>query len=277
MSNPADLALERSQTLHWAWQLGVSALLGLLVGCAAGPAKPGPQANSAPPPPAAPAPAPAPATQTASQTALPAAVGQPPAPFEGEGWQPLFEGHTLKGWRETAFAGHGEVECRSGVLLLNMGDPFTGVNWTNEFPKMDYEVALDAMRVMGSDFFCGLTVPVGESFCSFVVGGWGGSLAGISSINGMDASENETTKFKQFENGRWYRIRLRVTEGRLEGWIDQEKLVDVVTKDKKISLRPGEIEMSKPFGLAAWQTSAALREIKLRRVNTPADPPKKFY
>ena len=113
----------------------------------------------------------------------------------------MFDGQTLAGWRETAFAGHGEVHCQDGVVVLSMGDPFTGINWTNEFPKMNYEVALDAMRVMGSDFFCGLTVPVGTNFCSLIVGGWGGSLVGISSLDGMDASENETTKFKNFESG----------------------------------------------------------------------------
>jgi hypothetical protein len=69
---------------------------------------------------------------------------------------------------------------------------------------------------------------------------------------------------------------LRVTRDRLEAWIDQEKLVDVVTTGKKISLRPGEIEESKPFGIACWQTGAALRQIKMRRVEQPADKPKKF-
>jgi hypothetical protein len=68
-----------------------------------------------------------------------------------------------------------------------------------------------------------------------------------------------------------------VTQGRIEGWIDEEKVVDVVTTEKKISLRPGDIELSKPFGLASWQTVSALREIKLRRVNTPADPVKRRY
>src|SRR6185503_15210351 len=149
---------------------------------------------------------------------------------------------TLKGWRETDFAGRGEVRCEAGLLALNMGDPFTGVNWTNEFPKINYEIALDAMRVSGSDFFCGLTVPVGESFCSLIVGGWGGSLVGISSLDGADASENETTKFMNLEQGRWYRIRMRVTEKKIEVWIDQDKLVDVVTTGKRISLRPGDIE-----------------------------------
>ena len=161
------------------------------------------------------------------------------------------------------------------MIVLNMGDPFTGLNWTNDFPKMNYEVALDAMRVSGSDFFCGLTVPVGDTFCSLIVGGWGGSLVGISSLDGMDASENETTKFVNFESGRWYRIRLRVMTTRIEAWIDNDKLVDQSIVGRKISLRPGEIEYSVPFGLATWQTTAALRNIKVRPLsggNAPTAP-----
>lgn len=176
----------------------------------------------------------------------------------------MFDGKTVTDWRETQFAGRGEVECQSGMILLKMGDPFTGINWTNDFPKINYEVALDAMRVSGSDFFCGLTVPVGTNFCSLIVGGWGGSLVGISSLDGADASENETTKFINFEQGRWYRIRLRVAAGRIQAWIDQDKVVDVVTTDRRISVRPGDIEMSEPFGISSWETSSALREIKFR-------------
>ncbi len=251
----------------------------LLAGCASqtensqspGPsnAAPAPATSVAPVPPAAPS-SPVPAASTAQTDELKTLAAKPAAPFEGEGWDSMFDGQSLTGWRVTDFAGHGAVECRSGLLLLNMGDPFTGVNWTNDFPKNNYEVALDAMRVMGSDFFCGLTVPVGDSFCSLIVGGWGGSLVGISSLDGMDASENETTKFVNFEPKRWYRIRLRVTPSRIQAWVDQERLINVDISDKRISLRPGEIEMSKPFGLASWQTGAALREIKYRPVSGPA-------
>jgi hypothetical protein len=218
---------------------------------------------------------PPPAVAAAAKDPLKDAAAKPSAPFEGEGWQSMSDGQTLTGWRATAFAGGGQVECRPGLLVLNMGDPFTGINWTNDFPKMNYEVALDAMRVTGSDFFCGLTAPVEGSFCSLIVGGWGGSLVGISSLDGRDASENETTKYVSFEQGRWYRLRLRITEDRIEVWIDKDKLINVVTTRKRISLRPGEIELSRPFGLASWQTTAALREIKMRRVEGPADPPPK--
>ena len=61
------------------------------------------------------------------------------------------------------------------------------------FPKVDYEVNLDAKRVAGNDFFCGITFPVGKRFCSLIVGGWGGATVGLSSIDGKDAAENETT------------------------------------------------------------------------------------
>jgi len=247
------------------WSLALFVGLVWVAGCASEPAKPAPQPTVRHEEPTVPPPA----VNAESKITLPPGATQPPAPFEGEGWQPMFDGQSLAGWRETPFAGRGEVRCQAGVILLDMGSPFTGINWTNQFPQVNYEVAFDAMRIMGSDFFCGLTVPVRDACCSLIVGGWGGSLVGISSLEGMDASENETTKFSNFESGRWYRIRLRVTEKRIEGWIDKEKLVNVVTADRKISVRPGDIELSQPFGLAAWQTAAAFREIKFRRVNGP--------
>jgi len=246
--------------------LALATALVLAAGCASQTAKPESQAPARQEEPTALSPP----TNAEPNVTLPPGAAQPPALFEGEGWQAMFDGQTLAGWREVPFAGHGEAHCQAGAVVLSMGDPFTGIAWTNDFPKMNYEVALDAMRVMGSDFFCGLTVPVGETFCSLIVGGWGGSLVGISSLDGMDASENETTRFANFESGRWYRIRLRVTEKKIEGWIDKEKLVDVAIGERKIALRPGDIEMCKPFGLAAWQTAAALREIRYRRVIGPA-------
>jgi len=235
------------------WSLALVAGLVWVAGCATGPVKPAPEPAMQ----HEEATAPSLATNAEVKITLPAGAAVPPAPFEGAGWETMFDGQTLTGWRETAFAGHGEVHCQDGVIVLGMGDPFTGINLTNDFPKMNYEVAFDAMRLTGSDFFCGLTVPVGTNCCSLIVGGWGGSLVGISSLDGMDASENETTKFASFEPGRWYRIRLRVSEQKIEAWLDEKKLVDVVTTGHRLSLRIGEIELSKPFGIASWATTAA--------------------
>jgi hypothetical protein len=252
--------------MRFGWSLALSTGLVWLAGCASEPARPAPQPAVQHEEPKAPAVAAAEETKIT----LPPGATKAPAPFEGEGWQGMFDSHSLAGWKEAPFAGHGDVHCQDGVIVVGMGNPFTGINWTNEFTKVNYEVAFDAMRVMGSDFFCGLTVPVADSFCSLIVGGWGGSLVGISSLDGMDASENEATKFVSFETGRWYRIRMRVTENKIQAWIDKDRLVDVDISEKKVSLRPGDIETSKPFGLACWQTAAAYREIKCRKVSGPA-------
>jgi hypothetical protein len=42
--------------------------------------------------------------------------------------------------------------------------------------------------------------------------------------------------------------------------------VDLETKDRRIGLRGGEIEESLPLGIAAYQTQAALRNIRLREI-----------
>ena len=208
-----------------------------------------------------------PATETETLTR---AATQPMPPLEGDGWRTLFDGKSLKGWRVTPFDEGGKVEVHNGLLSFTKGDPFVGVNYTNEIPKVNYEVVLDAMSISGGDFFCGLTFPVKDSFCSLIVGGWGGSVVGLSSLDGADASENETTQFVSFEAGRWYRIRLRVTEHKIEAWIEQKKVVDVVITGRKLSLRIGEILMSKPLGLASYSTSAVYRGIKIREVSEPA-------
>jgi excinuclease ABC subunit B len=49
----------------------------------------------------------------------------------------------------------------------------------------------------------------------------------------MDASENETTRMISFENGKWYRVRLRVVPDRIQAWLNDEALVDVDVTDVK--------------------------------------------
>ena len=125
------------------------------------------------------------------------------------GWQPLFDGKTLANWQTTKFAGDGGVTVENGQIILGTGRPLTGITWAGaELPTTNYEIALQAMRVEGRDFFAGVTFPVADSFCSLILGGWGGTVIGLSSINGMDASENETSQSMEFESGRWYNIRI---------------------------------------------------------------------
>ena len=58
------------------------------------------------------------------------------------------------------------------LQLLSDGESLTGVTWQGEPPaRMNYEIELDAQRVDGSDFFCGLTFPVNKTCASLICGG----------------------------------------------------------------------------------------------------------
>jgi hypothetical protein len=186
-------------------------------------------------------------------------------------WRPMFDGKALEGWKPTPFGGEGEVYVEDGRLVLDFGSSMTGVTYAGPFPKSNYEIRYEAMRVDGSDFFCGLTFPVGESHASLIAGGWGGAVVGLSSIDGKDASQNDTTQYMRFETGRWYKFRVRVTDARIQVWIDEKQIIDQPLEGKKISTRV-EVNLSKPLGFSTWETRGALRTIEYRTLGEPGDP-----
>ncbi len=179
------------------------------------------------------------------------------------GWKDLFDGKSLDRWTITQFGGQGKVFVDQGSIVLGMGEPMTGITWTGEFPKNSYEVTLEAMREVGNDFFCGLTFPVGDEFCSLILGGWGGGLVGLSSIDGHDASENETTRFMGFKRGQWYAVRVQVTDREIRAWLDGSRIVDVERDDHRFTVR-SEVRLSRPFGVATWLTTARVRNIRVK-------------
>lgn len=191
------------------------------------------------------------------------------APAQTGEWKSLFDGKTLEGWKDAAFARHGESKVEQGAIVLGLGQPLTGVNLAAAFPKTNYEVRFEAMRERGGDFFASLTVPVGESFATFVTGGWGGDIVGLSSIDGWDASDNETRSYFTFENGRWYTFQLQVTPEKIVGMIDGQVVFNPAITGRTISLRPGEIERSKPFGFASYNTIGRIRKVEYRLLRSP--------
>jgi hypothetical protein len=198
--------------------------------------------------------------------ALPICLGAVclPAQSQGETWRPMFDGSTLGSWRESPFTGKGKVETGAGSIHLLPGAPMTGVTWTGDFPKTNYEIRWESRRVQGNDFFSSLTFPVGEAFATWVTGGWGGDIVGMSSIDGWDASENETRSYFNFENGRWYSFRLEVRPARVRAWIDSSPVFNVEIEGRQISLRRGEINLSAPLGFAAYSTRGEIRKIEYR-------------
>ena len=140
-----------------------------------------------------------------------------------ENGTPLFNGNNLDNWEITQFGPQGPVYVSDGKIVLNYGDGCTGVTWTKEFPKVNYQITLEARKTSGNDFFCGMTFPVNEEYCSLIVGGWGGPVVGLSCIDGKDASDNETKILKRFDKDVWYKIKLTVTEDYITAWIDEEQ------------------------------------------------------
>ena len=179
---------------------------------------------------------------------------------------------SLAGWKDSGFAGAGETKVEPNfrgqgpVILIEAGQSLSGITFTNPVPKTNFEVTLEALKIQGSDFFIGLTFPVAEAHATLVLGGWGGATTGISSIDGLDASENDTTKFLGYDKDKWFRIRMKVTPGRLETWINDDKIVDQDIKERRISMRFGEIENSVPFGLATYQTTTVIRKVEIKPV-----------
>jgi N-acyl-D-amino-acid deacylase len=198
---------------------------------------------------------------------LAAAVKSAPPQDRQSEWQPLFDGKTLDNWQATKFGGDGGVRVEEGRIVLDMGvADLTGITWTGPaLPKTNYELSLQAMRLDGNDFFAGITFPVADSFCSLILGGWAGSVVGLSNIDGMDASENETSQIVAFDDRRWYDVRIRVTPDKIQAWLDERQIIDQVITGRKIDVRT-EVELSRPLGIAAWRTKSTLRNIRLRRL-----------
>ena len=186
----------------------------------------------------------------------------------GKGWKPLLPKKGIKGWEITDFGVPGKVSRKEASLILEMGDPLNGINYTGkDFPTSDFEIYLEAKRLEGNDFLCGLTFPVGDEFCSFIAGGWGGYLVGLSSVDGFDASENATTTNHDFENGRWYRFKLRVDDEYVRAWIDDTEFFRQERKGHDFSTRI-EVYASQPLGLCAYQSKVEIRKFQWRRLTS---------
>lgn len=208
---------------------------------------------------------------TAQQPAKPAAPAAPAAPAqESEPERVLFDGKSLDAWETVDIGGSGTVELEGDLMIINMGDSLSGVVYKKpaDLPLTNYEISLEAKRLEGVDFFCGLTFPVGDlkKCATLICGGWGGSVTGISSIDDFDASNNNTGSYQKYEDDKWYKIRLRVTPENLSVWLDEKQIVDQDIAGRKISLRPGPIESYAPLAISTFNTTAAIRNVKVKPV-----------
>jgi hypothetical protein len=185
-----------------------------------------------------------------------------------EKWVDLLPPEGLDGWEVTDFYGHGEAKREGTLLVLEEGKPLTGITYKKEqaFPTSNYEIELRARRTRGNDFLCGLTFPVGKDFCSFIAGGWGGGLVGLSSIDGADASENSTTTYHDFKNDHWYHFKISVDDEFIRCQIDGQEVILQERENHQFSTRI-EVYASQPLGLCVYRSRVEVQDFRWRPLN----------
>ncbi len=199
-------------------------------------------------------------------TTLAAAQDEKPKipPTGAPGARVLFDGKSLDGWKKCDFYKAGEVKVEDGMIVMSKGVPMSGITTTHQnLPTTNYELRYEAMRLEGQDFFAAATFPVGKSFITLVNGGWGGGVTGLSSLDGMDASENDTTRSVRYKDKTWYHFRVRVTAKMIRCLIDDKEIIAVAHGERRVATRI-ETRRNQPLGFAAYDCTGALRQIEIR-------------
>lgn len=185
-----------------------------------------------------------------------------------DSWTPLFDGKTLDGWNvltKTEYETGGPVKISEDTINIGKGLPYSSIYRKGKVPGENFEFELEAMRTEGADIFCGLVFPVGTNFVSMICGGWGNSVHGLSNVNYMNASENQTSVFREFKDKTWYTIKVRVTKPRVQVWIDGKETINQERPQNAFEPYPG-LEAFQPLGIFTWETGSAFRNIRFRRI-----------
>lgn len=172
-------------------------------------------------------------------------------------------------FRPFVFGGDGTTRATSNELVLEPGAPLTGGTFAVELPRDGYEVAFRAARLSGIDFFCGLTFPTARGELTLVLGGWGGTVCGLSSLDGEDASSNETRTLRHFKNGVDAAVRVRVEGDDVRVFVDEQQFLAASLRDREMSVR-AEVEPCRPFGFCCYLTTARIADLRWRPLRPTA-------
>jgi hypothetical protein len=186
-------------------------------------------------------------------------------PKMGE-WKSLFDGKTLKGWQPIRegkkFIGAGKVAVKDGAILLGPGNPKTGVRWTGSFPRTGYELSYEAAKLEGPYQFGSAWFPVGESYCELVLGGGANhNIVGLSYVDDKWAGENATLTHASFEHKRWYAVRVRVTDEKVQAWVGERRVVDMLRARHALG------KVAPPGGIlciSSYGNTSSVRRIRVR-------------
>jgi len=198
----------------------------------------------------------------------------PAPPAAGERWSALFDGATLDGWRIVReggdFARPGNVRVDHSRIMLDEGTPATGMAWTRPFPTEDYELVVDAMRMAGRFNFCDVIFPIGASRCQLSVGTLNFDYVGLDVVDQIRLHPRAATQVR-FEIGKWYRVRIKVTQTTVSAWIDNQQVVNFPRFGHRFAAPP-EWPCQEQLGLRACFTAGAIANIRVRRLAPQSEP-----
>ena len=193
---------------------------------------------------------------------VPAVAAAPPAFLAPGDEVELFDGTTLGMWKPESVGSGDPVRVEQGAIQLSWGSPGTSVAWTGTQVPASYELALEVMRIEGSGSgYWFLTFPIdADRTCTLTLADQLGWLCGGSD----PAGEGSLTRAFGFDGGTWHKVRVRVTQGRIEASLDGEELVAEPAEAQATALSespsPGSLE------IATWAMTAAVRDIRLKRL-----------
>ena len=178
-------------------------------------------------------------------------------------WVSLFDGKTLAGWKTVQSAEEdgppGEVRASNGQITLDQAPKtWTSLVWQGEFPTTDYELLYEFQHLGG-----GATVtdfPVGQSQfradCQSEAFGVERRKDGVS-------SELYSALFSYTDQ--WQRVQTRVSEGRIQAWLNGRKVADLPAVAALLSA--GAINLKGwPLHFGTCTAAGAVRNVYIRRI-----------
>ena len=139
-----------------------------------------------------------------------------------------------------------------------------------------YELHVDFTRHEGIDCIA-LLLPVRDHSCALVLSGWKGKISGLSLINTLDASKNETGKRSyRWRNGHRYSVKVKVQiVGELVGikaTVDGRPFLEWEGVIASLSMQDwATLPSSQHLGLASWQVRATIHSMQLYETPEKSD------